>query len=399
MESNKILYKLKESVTISEFDCVEQDRYLLSYNNRNWNISKEMKLIIENINICNSFDEVKDRIEDNYKLDISLNLIKSVYRDFLLKNKLMQGLDEEDSDNIYAKNELLWARFTIIPENIVKNMKFMKCLFTKRFVMFNIMFFIFINAVAIYKYRTNLTVDTITLIKGYGVIYFILINAVVTLFHEIGHAVASLKYDVIPKRIGGAVYLSKPVMFTDVSSIWKLTKKQRQVVNFGGVYFQIIMSSVIVLYFLINKDLQNLNITIMSELLILSNFNVFIKSDGYWIMSDYLGISNFHDLIVKKINRIFKSKSKSKIEFNKKMNTALNIYLLIFSITIIFIGYVLLENVKATIYNIIAILSSGINLINIFSFIYSIILLVLVIVCIINVVKKISRIYKRSNYV
>ncbi|MBQ3421322.1 MAG: hypothetical protein IJH34_06565 [Romboutsia sp.] len=287
MESNMILCKLKESVIISEFDCVEEDRYLLSYNNRNWNISKEMKIIIENINICDSFKDVKDRIDNNYKLNISLNLIKSVYKDFLLKNRLIQMVDEEEHDNIPSKNELLWARFTIVPESILKHMKFMKFLFSKKSVMLNIIFFILINVFAIYRYHNNLTVDTIILLEGSGVIYFILINAIVTLFHEIGHAVASLKYDVIPKRIGGAVYLSKPVMFTDVSSIWKLTKNQRQVVNFGGMYFQMIMSSLIVLYFLINKDFQNLNITIITELLILSNFNVFIKSDGYWIWLFY----------------------------------------------------------------------------------------------------------------
>ena len=80
-------------------------------------------------------------------------------------------------------------------------------------------------------------------------------------------------------------------------------------------------------------------------------------------MSDYLGISNFHDLIVKKIKRIFKWENENKIKFDKKINIALNIYLLIFSMTIIFIGYILLENVKAAFNNINNILTMGISFI------------------------------------
>ena len=57
-------------------------------------------------------------------------------------------------------------------------------------------------------------------------------------FHELGHASACKHFGVRHGGIGFGLYLNFPVLYTDVTEVWKLDRTQRCVVNLAGVYFQ-----------------------------------------------------------------------------------------------------------------------------------------------------------------
>lgn len=108
-------------------------------------------------------------------------------------------------------------------------------------------------------------------------------------YHELGHATACTKFGVKSCSIGFGITLLMPVLYADVSSSWSLEKKQRMVVNFGGVYFQNIFACI---FMLIAIYIGNNNLFFLSKTIALSTiFQLFpfYKSDGYWILTDLYG--------------------------------------------------------------------------------------------------------------
>ncbi|WP_396178071.1 peptidase, M50 family protein [Flavobacterium sp.] len=127
--------------------------------------------------------------------------------------------------------------------------------------------------------------------------FFILSFLSVTM-HEFGHASAAHHYGAKHGGIGGGFYLLMPVYFADVTDIWKLSKAQRIVVNFAGIYFELIF---VILIILTGLFLNMTEMLVFGYLILLSslrNLNPFIRSDGYWILSDTIEKPNlmYHSL-------------------------------------------------------------------------------------------------------
>ena len=129
----------------------------------------------------------------------------------------------------------------------------------------------------------------------YGTIGLLIFIVVSSFFHELGHASACKYYKLKHGGIGFGLYLNFPVLYTNVTEIWKLDRKRRCIVNIAGVYFQCTFLSVLlIIYFIINSEIVKYMILIMN-LNFLITLNPFFKFDGYWIISDMLGIPNLND--------------------------------------------------------------------------------------------------------
>lgn len=110
-------------------------------------------------------------------------------------------------------------------------------------------------------------------------------------FHELGHASACKYFGLHHGGIGFGLYLNFPVLYTDVTEVWKLNRMQRCVVNIAGVYFQ----SYWLLALLIAFCWQIMICCVILFLLWIWAFDdtePFFKFDGYWIASDILGVPN-----------------------------------------------------------------------------------------------------------
>lgn len=116
-------------------------------------------------------------------------------------------------------------------------------------------------------------------------------------FHEIGHAAAASYYGVLPKKIGFGIYFLFPAFYTDLTDIWKLPRKERIVINMGGIYLQLLVNILLFVvaininpegewyYFIRHFMLFNIIISIY-------NVNPFFRFDGYWVYSDYFDLPN-----------------------------------------------------------------------------------------------------------
>lgn|GEM_PF-1142570 len=120
------------------------------------------------------------------------------------------------------------------------------------------------------------------------VLLLLILNGTAML-HELGHAAACLRFGCPHGRIGWGIYLFIPVLFTDVSPAWRLNRKQRAVVDSGGMYMEILVAcAALGLYHWTGNDLY-VYLFIFLELSLLRSLNPILRRDGYWLMADLSG--------------------------------------------------------------------------------------------------------------
>ncbi|MGA2350869.1 MAG: hypothetical protein ABSF70_10585 [Terracidiphilus sp.] len=114
------------------------------------------------------------------------------------------------------------------------------------------------------------------------------------LWHELGHASACERFGAKHGPIGIGVYLIYPVMYCNVTDAWKLPRMQRAIVDGAGIYFHCLFASIFCILALRFPSPVSLWVVISIWSTILFNLNPFFKFDGYWILTDLLGISSLH---------------------------------------------------------------------------------------------------------
>jgi putative peptide zinc metalloprotease protein len=158
---------------------------------------------------------------------------------------------------------------------------------------------------------------------GYLLVYYP--AAILILFiHELGHAASAHLFKAPPKSIGFGFYFIFPVLYTDVTEIWKINRMKRTIVNLGGIFFQLLIN-LILFYILANtKDPQTINILVslivINTATLFINFNPFFKFDGYWIYSDIFKLTNLRQQSNAYIT-LFLNKFFPKLPFRLNENT------------------------------------------------------------------------------
>lgn len=110
--------------------------------------------------------------------------------------------------------------------------------------------------------------------------------------HEFGHASACRAFGAKEGEIGFAIYLVFPVFYCDVTDAWKLSRKERAALDLAGLYTQGLFAALMLAVYLASgRDLFLWTFLAISASYI-PNLNPFLKMDGYWFLSDVLGVAN-----------------------------------------------------------------------------------------------------------
>lgn len=144
----------------------------------------------------------------------------------------------------------------------------------------------------------TINMETVSWPLIYGVIL------VSILFHELGHLAACRRWNCAHGPLGFGLYFFNPVFYVDVTAAWRLKRYQRAVVDIGGVYIQLLFVPVSLLLFWLTHNPTYLMIIAIIDLLLLGNFEPFMKLDGYWLLSDLTGIPNLHTRTGEMIRRL-----------------------------------------------------------------------------------------------
>lgn len=149
------------------------------------------------------------------------------------------------------------------------------------------------------------------------------------LIHELGHASALAHYGSRRASIGWCIYIIWSAFYTDLSDAWILTRRQRVVVDCGGMYFQAI-SQCILIYLIGTTHSRALFYTCYAvDLQMLGCLNPLLRTDAYWIFSDLFGISDLRDRTYRALTELFKKQpiaSTAQEQGSISMKLAIRIY-------------------------------------------------------------------------
>jgi len=150
-------------------------------------------------------------------------------------------------------------------------------------------------------------------------------------WHEIGHASACLAAGAKPGGVGVGFYLLLPSFYIDLKDTWKLSRKDRIKVDLGGISFTLLLDLVLIIIFLITSSNVITLFLLLNKIILIFNFLPFLKTDGYWVITDLLGVVNLHKRIKRKLlNVLSAEKKKEELRLGKLEETGFNIYLFSF---------------------------------------------------------------------
>ncbi|HVM66763.1 MAG TPA: hypothetical protein VMU14_17980 [Acidimicrobiales bacterium] len=115
----------------------------------------------------------------------------------------------------------------------------------------------------------------------------VLVSAV---WHEIGHATACRKSGGRPGAIGAGLYLVMPALYTDVTDSYRLDRAGRVRTDLGGVYHNVLGVLACGAGYAATRFEPLLVIALLGQLEILQQFVPFVRLDGYWVISDLIGV-------------------------------------------------------------------------------------------------------------
>lgn len=164
-----------------------------------------------------------------------------------------------------------------------------------------------------------------------NILFYMPLSLFSRIVHEFGHASACEKFKIKAGNIGFGFYLFVPVFYADVSNAWCITPRKRIIINAAGMYFQLLLSCALILFYFITFNHWLLYASLVNILSFLPNINPFVRYDGYWILSDWLGVNNLMMKAREKYQDTFKwlsTKFKEPSPLKSKTDTFLFIYFL-----------------------------------------------------------------------
>lgn len=134
-----------------------------------------------------------------------------------------------------------------------------------------------------------------------GLLYYGLAITFVKVAHEFGHAIAAKRFGCRIPTMGLAFLVLWPVAYTDTNDVWRLAnKRQRLLVSSAGIITELTIAvwATLCWLWLPEGGLRTVafllsSTTWISTLLI--NASPFMRFDGYFILSDALGVVNLHE--------------------------------------------------------------------------------------------------------
>ena len=134
-----------------------------------------------------------------------------------------------------------------------------------------------------------------------GLALYVLCLAVVKVFHELGHAYTATRYGCRVPTMGIVMMVMVPMLYSDTSDAWKLTaRRQRAAIGAAGMIVECALAAlaIFVWNFLDDGVARSLVFIVATTSLMVGaaiNLSPFMRFDGYYVLSDWLGIPNLQD--------------------------------------------------------------------------------------------------------
>ncbi len=131
-----------------------------------------------------------------------------------------------------------------------------------------------------------------------GLMAYMVGLAGIKILHELGHAYTAARYGCRVQTMGIGFLIMVPVLYTDTTDSWKLTsRKQRAAIAAAGTVVELGMAMIATFFWHLSPDgvVKSVLFVLASTSWIMGlliNLNPLLRFDGYYVLSDWLGVPN-----------------------------------------------------------------------------------------------------------
>lgn len=328
---------------IFDFDSSSiKERYRLVSENCDLEINRNVKKLLDFIStnegqnlfvLIDKFCEENIVCKEDLERTISMLAEKGV-----LKNKKEERRELKEENFHRNKMDHLWYRRKLIDtEKHEIFFRFFSFVFAKPFVITIFFFFLLFDVIFIYSYFFTEWKEKLIFFSSFDYLSLSVYGWISLFLHETGHIAAAKRYNSKTGGIGLGIYYYVLVGYADVHETWNLPRQQRRYVSIAGFYWNII--SILPIYGLCfywsSKALADF--ILLFHISFISVFNPFLKMDGYWFLSDTLGVPNLQNRIKTYFSTylpaIYLNKQKINNPFQSyplRIRNLINIYIVLF---------------------------------------------------------------------
>jgi putative peptide zinc metalloprotease protein len=252
-----------------------------------------------------------DRVKSETTCDLSMNDIQEFIK-FLYGNSLTRDSSSGESMDYltqYNATKMHWVLWLIKnylfiripllrPNQFIKStLPLVEIVFTKTFKVL-ILISGLIGIFLVIREWEEFTSTFLYFFNMQGAVYYGLALFVIKIFHEFGHAYMSARFGCKIPTMGVALLVMFPVLYTDTTDSWKLvSKRQRVLIGAAGMLTELTIALIATFLwsFLpdgVFKSIAFIFATTSWMMSVLVNTNIFMRFDGYYILSDLWGIDN-----------------------------------------------------------------------------------------------------------
>ena len=352
-------FSLFQQIQILPFDTsCQQGKYLLRYKSRYFEVSFALAELIRVLQqhdsmekAAASFSMASGRTYSPKELsEICIKYLRPIFDDLPSEGNQHASTAKKGP---FKKNRTFIFKFGLIPPSVVK--KLASHLQFLLYPQIAIVLLLAILGCEILFFTSDLgVIHSLSGANAYAIFGTLCLFVTCSFFHELGHATACRHFNVENGGIGCGLYLAFPVLYTDVTNIWQLTRRQRIVVNFSGVYFQLIfLLPFFLIYFTTKQEIAKLFIYTIN-INFLFTLNPFFKFDGYWIMSDLIGVPNLRQRSMEYFSYLFKKLRRKPVvkPFLLTIKPCERWFMIIYSVVVnLFFAYFFIYAMPLIVYN------------------------------------------------
>jgi len=93
------------------------------------------------------------------------------------------------------------------------------------------------------------------------------------------------------------IYILDPAFYTDVTDSYRLSRTARVRTGLGGVYFDFVLSSVLIGAYFATGQETLLLLVVLSNINTAYQFFPLVRLDGYWVLADLTGVPDFYSMM------------------------------------------------------------------------------------------------------
>lgn len=200
------------------------------------------------------------------------------------------------------------------PDRLLCNLEsYVKFLWSPFFV--GIYVLLSLTGIVLVSQQIDLYLGTVNyLLTPSGVLLFLVSLTIVKIAHELAHGLACTHHGVYVRRMGIALMVFVPMLYTDTTDAWKLpSRRGRLFIDGAGILTELVIAGVALFCWALVADgpARSLLFLLSSASLVstlLGNINPMMRFDGYYLLMDWWRISNLHSraaaMLKYKIRRI-----------------------------------------------------------------------------------------------